>query len=105
MTEKTKNKIKNTCLFAGGIGFGVCLVGIAYEKMRKEHNNLVKKYNEHVDFINKHDFYTKSKKEDKDLTPKKSKLVKVGTEYDDETKEKKAIYKDLNTNLKFVVCY
>lgn len=102
MTEKTKNKIKNTCLFAGGIGFGVCLVGMVYEKMRKEHNDLVKKYNEHVDFIEKHDFYAKPKA---DSTPKKSKLVKVGVEYDNETKEKKAIYQDLNTNLKFVVCY
>lgn len=102
MTEKTKNKIKNTCLFAGGIGFGVCLVGMVYEKMRKEHNNLVKKYNEHVDFIQKHDFYTKPKEE---LTPKKPKMVKVGAEYDNDTKEKKSIYRDLNTGLKLVVCY
>lgn len=46
-------------LVLGGVGLGILSVGVLYETLRKDYNQLVDNYNNLVDFVDNHDFYEK----------------------------------------------
>lgn len=54
-----KGIISKLGLLLGGVGLGILSVGALYETLRKDYNQLVDKYNELSDFVDKHDFYEK----------------------------------------------
>lgn len=54
-----KGVIGKLGLVLGGVGLGILSVGVLYETLRKDYNQLVDKYNELSDFVDKHDFYEK----------------------------------------------
>ena len=63
-----KGIISKLGLLLGGVGLGILSVGALYETLRKDYNQLVDKYNELSDFVDKHDFY------EKEIEPSVSKI-------------------------------
>ncbi len=54
-----KGIISKLGLLLGGVGLGILSVGVLYETLRKDYNQLVDNYNNLVDFVDNHDFYEK----------------------------------------------